>query len=83
MVARARILVRSTPVGALAFVNGIEIGATPVEVTLPETGTATLVVKKGGHRSETRTLTPESRDLLVPLTRLPRGPRGDAPPIVE
>jgi len=77
-----RIDVSSIPVGAVVLFDGSEIGVTPLEVALPTTGSATLVVKKAGHRSETRTLTATSTDLSLKLERLPRGPRGDAPPIV-
>jgi hypothetical protein len=84
--AGGRLLIRSTPAGAGAFLDGLDIGRTPVTMREVERGTHTVRVVRDGYVAEERHVTITagrlSQSLTFELTRARPAPPS-APSAIE
>ena len=56
------VVIRSTPAGAATYVNGLEIGKTPLKVSLPRGSAHTVEVRKEGFESTVAVLLPVANE---------------------
>jgi len=56
------VVVHSSPEGATAFINGLEVGHTPFKVKIPRSGAYTVEVRKAGFESANVVLLPVANE---------------------
>jgi hypothetical protein len=56
------VVVRSTPSGAAALINGIEVGKTPLRVDMPRSSAHTLEVRKAGFENAIAVVLPVANE---------------------
>jgi hypothetical protein len=74
---RGRLVVRSTPPGALVYLNGTRRGSTPLSIRGLAPGTYTVRVARSGYRDQTERVSvgaSGTRDISVRLQRPPAPP---------